>query len=216
VGVFTGTELRMYVDGELADVQPHSNSPVNQAREVALGRHGDPVAVREYRGLIDEVAYQPRALGQDEVRAIHRAGAAGKCKPEPAACAPVPPGLVSCWPGEGNGQDPMAVNDGTPTGTTTFAVGQVGRSMAFPGTFDGVLVPDSPSLNLQALTIDAWVKRDRPGTAGTARGGLEEAECGVHGHRRSPGRLGDVRSRASDTGEVRLARARIPSGGEIH
>jgi len=179
-GVFTGTELRMYLDGELMGSTPHALAPVNNDRDLALGRHADPVGVREFRGFLDEVTVFPRALGEDEVRAVYLTGAAGKCKAQPAACAPAPAGLVSWWPGEGNGQDLMAVNDGTPTGTTTFAAGQVGRSMAFPATYDGVLVPDSPSLQLQALTIEAWVKRDRLDVAGPGPS-CAEGEIFVYG-----------------------------------
>ena len=179
-GVFTGTDLRMYVDGELVHSYPHAKAPVNNDRDVAIGRHADPVPVREFRGLIDEVEYVNRALGPDEVRAIAFSGAAGKCKPAAPQCASAPSGLVSWWRGEGNGLDVTGLNNGTPTGTTTFTSGKVGQAMAFPGTYDGILIPGSPSLHLQSFTIDAWVKRDRLDAAGT--GPSSEGEIFVYGY----------------------------------
>jgi len=168
------------VDGELVHSYPHAKAPVNNDRDVAIGRHADPVPVREFRGLIDEVEYVNRALGPDEVRAIAFSGAAGKCKPAAPQCASAPSGLVSWWRGEGNGLDVTGLNNGTPTGTTTFTSGKVGQAMAFPGTYDGILIPGSPSLHLQSFTIDAWVKRDRLDAAGT--GPSSEGEIFVYGY----------------------------------
>ena len=179
-GVFTGTELQMYLDGVLTWITLHSNSPVNNARDVFIGKHG-VFDVRHFHGLIDEVEYINRALTGDEVRAIYLTGAAGKCKPAPAQCAPVPAGLVSWWPAEGNGVDLTGLNPGTLTGTTAFGGGMVGQAFAFPATFDGVLIPNSPSLQLQSFTVDAWVKRDRLDLAGTGPS-CSEGEIFVYGY----------------------------------
>lgn len=74
----------------------------------------------------------------------------------PAECTPPPPNMVSWWPGDGNAADLIGTNDGTLQGGVTFVEGQVGQAFQFDGT-GAVEIADSPSLNVQAFTIDAWV-----------------------------------------------------------
>ncbi|MFH1265601.1 MAG: hypothetical protein ABIK89_07720, partial [Planctomycetota bacterium] len=51
-----------------------------------------------------------------------------------AACAPVPPDLVSWWPGDGNADDiGDAGNHGTLYGGVSYAEGMVGRAFEFDG-----------------------------------------------------------------------------------
>jgi lysophospholipase L1-like esterase len=74
----------------------------------------------------------------------------------PTACTPPPPNMVSWWPGDGNADDLVGTNHGTLEGGVTFVEGQVGQAFQFDGT-GAVEIADSPSLNVQAFTIDAWV-----------------------------------------------------------
>lgn len=74
----------------------------------------------------------------------------------PAACTPLPPGLVSWWPGDGNAADLVGINHGTLQGGVTFVEGQVGQAFQFDGAGE-VEMAGSPSLNVQTFTIDAWV-----------------------------------------------------------
>jgi len=57
-------------------------------------------------------------------------------------------------------------NNGVRVGTaTTSATGMFGSSGTFNGTTDYISIPDSTSLNIPtALSISAWVKRERTGT----------------------------------------------------
>jgi len=85
----------------------------------------------------------------------------------PENCTPPPYGLVSWWPGEGNGNDVMGRNSGTPKGTVAFAPGMVSEAFSLDGN-SYIEAPDSPSLAFtEALTIDAWIKRtaNKPGCA---------------------------------------------------
>ena len=45
-------------------------------------------------------------------------------------CAPVPPGIVSWWRGEGNAQDQTGSNPGTLQGGVTFGSGKVGQAFS--------------------------------------------------------------------------------------
>ena len=77
------------------------------------------------------------------------------------ACAPVPPGLVAWWRGEGNGLDHTGTNHGALVNLPNFAGGKVGGG--FSGNYSNaggyVEVPDSTSLTLtKSITIEGWLK----------------------------------------------------------
>ncbi|HKF41482.1 MAG TPA: LamG domain-containing protein, partial [Thermoanaerobaculia bacterium] len=106
-----------------------------------------------WKGQIDEVEVFRRALSQPEIAAIANAGSSGKC----AACAPVPPNIVSWWRAENNADDAEGANNGSLQGGAAFAAGEVGQAFSLNGTSAFVDVPDSPSLNPTSITLDAWV-----------------------------------------------------------
>ena len=74
-------------------------------------------------------------------------------------CAPVPDGIVSWWPGEGDASDIVSGNDGTLIGGVTFAAGLVGQAFSLNGVDGFVSVPDDPSLSFGTndFTVDLWV-----------------------------------------------------------
>ncbi|HMV87797.1 MAG TPA: putative Ig domain-containing protein [Blastocatellia bacterium] len=75
-------------------------------------------------------------------------------------CVPPPPGLVSWWRGNGDANDSISGNHGTPQNGATFAAGFVGQAFSFDGLDDVVRVPHNPNLNAGTgdVTIDAWMK----------------------------------------------------------
>jgi Concanavalin A-like lectin/glucanases superfamily len=67
-----------------------------------------------------------------------------------------PSGVVSWYKAEDNADDAVGDNHGT-AHATTYGPGLVGRAFQFDG--EGyVRVPDAPSLNSAAITVEAWVK----------------------------------------------------------
>jgi hypothetical protein len=84
---------------------------------------------------------------------------------ETSGCAQVPSGIVSWYPAdesaaeEGNAVDIVSHNDGTLRNGATFAPGKVGDAFSLDGVDDNIEVPDSDSLDLNTLTIDAWINR---------------------------------------------------------
>ncbi len=106
---------------------------------------------------LDEISLFSRALTATEVRAIFRAGTAGKCPPPPQ-CEPPPDGLVAWWRGEDDTWDNAGLNHGVPV-AASYAPGIVGRS--FSSTSGWLAIPSSAELNVGAgpgLTIEGWVK----------------------------------------------------------
>src|SRR5687768_9110376 len=62
-------------------------------------------------------------------------------------CAPLPAGLVSWWPGDGDSTDRYGVNHGAPQGGVGFSSGVVGQTFSLDGVDDFINVPDSPLLD---------------------------------------------------------------------
>ena len=78
----------------------------------------------------------------------------------PPPCAPVLSGMADWWPGEGNANDTVGVNQGTLVGGVSFAPGEVGQAFLFDGSSGYVSIPDSPSLDsfVTNITIELWLK----------------------------------------------------------
>ena len=68
----------------------------------------------------------------------------------------LPSGIVSWYKAEGNADDAVGNNNGT-AHAITYGPGKVGRAFQFDGG-GYVRVPDAPSLNSPAITVEAWVK----------------------------------------------------------
>jgi hypothetical protein len=72
-----------------------------------------------------------------------------------------PTGLVALWSGEGNANDIVNGNNGTPMGALSYANGEVGQAFVFNASTSYISVPASPSLNLGTnggFTIECWIK----------------------------------------------------------
>src|SRR5579859_681845 len=68
-------------------------------------------------------------------------------------------GLVSWWPGNGNYNDVISGNNGTPFGGVGFAPAEYGKGFSFTGNDGRIFVPDAPSLAITGpMAITAWVK----------------------------------------------------------
>src|SRR5438132_1473161 len=84
-----------------------------------------------------------------------------------ALFAPIPPGLVSWWPGENNANDIYGSNNGTLVNGTGFAAGKVGQAFSLDGVNDYVDV--GAGFNLDKMTLDAWVFIDPATNTGERR-----------------------------------------------
>ena len=91
---------------------------------------------------------------------------ASACVLNAATCSPPPAGLVSWWRAEGDATDFVGANNGTLEAGTVFVPGEVGQAFEFQAPGSGVDVGMPTNLELQDFTIETWVKRTSPNTAG--------------------------------------------------
>jgi hypothetical protein len=113
--------------------------------ETSVNRRGDRMSLKESRfawiGLLGLLMTIPSFLRAQD-------------------CAPIPDGIVSWWPAEGDATDILGdgSTNGTLVGGVTFADGMVGQAFLFDGTDGRVEVPHNPNQNTGSqITIEAWV-----------------------------------------------------------
>jgi streptogramin lyase len=68
-------------------------------------------------------------------------------------------GLVGWWHADGNYNDSVGDNTGTPVGALSFVPGELGQAFNDSGSGEAVSLGNTSALQLQSFTIDAWVKR---------------------------------------------------------
>jgi len=74
-------------------------------------------------------------------------------------CTPPVSGLVGWWRAEGNATDVVSANNGTLHGNVSYTVGEVGQGFVFGGNGSYVGLNNTTALQLQNLTIEAWIQR---------------------------------------------------------
>jgi C1A family cysteine protease len=83
----------------------------------------------------------------------------------PTNCDPVPSGIVSWWPGDGNANDIIGTNNGILAPDVTFGPAEVGQGFQLNDTNAYILVPASATLNVgtnSGLTVEAWIYPTNP------------------------------------------------------
>lgn len=90
-GVYDGSTMKVYVNGELGGQIPYSQGVFAGTADVSIGAiaSGGPVgqSAGNFSGKVDEATVYNRPISAVEVKAIFNAGSAGKCKE--STCAPV-------------------------------------------------------------------------------------------------------------------------------
>jgi Concanavalin A-like lectin/glucanases superfamily/Immunoglobulin domain len=78
--------------------------------------------------------------------------------PAPPCVAP-PTNLISWWRGESNAVDTVSGNNGTLSGGAGYGPGRAGAGFLMNGTGAVVQITNAPNLQIQDLTIEAWIRR---------------------------------------------------------
>lgn len=149
-GVFTGSELRIYVDGRLDGTTVSSTPPAAGTRSLKIGARGDaPVSC--FDGYLDEVRLSTGALYSGNFApAPHLTATAGQTR-----------GLwkfddLAATDSSGNGNHGSFQN-----GATVGSVDEYPEygSVALDGAASYVQIPDSPTLDIAGkITVEAWIK----------------------------------------------------------
>jgi len=156
VGTFDGTTANIYVNGVLMDSDTATGSIPSSSNDLFIGNSVD-LSDRGFDGLIDELAIYTRALTSEEVASLFNSGGNGKCVPTLS----LPKGAISSWQGNGNANDSIGSNHGTPQNCVTYGPGIVGQAFHFDGNNQFVEVSDSATLDVtSAFTLEGWVRFD--------------------------------------------------------
>lgn len=144
-GTFDGSTVRLYLDGiEVGSGTPDSGNIDYSSTEPLI--FGDYVGGGlPFSGGIDDVQIYNRALTAEEIIASYAAGR-----------------LASWWRAEGNASDAIGTNNGTLAGTASFALGR-SAGKAFQTAGGLVQIPDSSTLHLTKITVEAVVSGASPG-----------------------------------------------------
>jgi hypothetical protein len=74
-------------------------------------------------------------------------------------CISAPSNLVAWWRAESNALDELGGLNGTPTGSISYAPGEVGQGFLFGGQDAAVVLGYATNLQLQNFTIESWIQR---------------------------------------------------------
>lgn len=77
----------------------------------------------------------------------------------PPPCLNAPSNMVSWWRGEGGAADEVSGNHGVLSNGVSFAAVRAGQGFGFNGGGAVVQLGNPPNLQLQDLTIEAWIRR---------------------------------------------------------
>jgi formylglycine-generating enzyme len=126
-GIWTGTQIGIYVDGVLQVANSSTTLPVNNQRDLLFATSwGGGTHTRFFSGQLDEVTYYDRALTSEEVVSIFNAGIHGKCKDAvatpttPAGMALIPAGAFTM--GNSISDSDTTISDSDITDATPISV----------------------------------------------------------------------------------------------
>ena len=146
VFTYNGSHTGLYINGELKKTAEAEGSVQPNSNYLIIG--GKPSVEHTVGGIVDEVAIYDTALSSTEIKARYDAM-------KPAE------GSVSLWHLDENGgtiaYDSADGNDGTISGAT-WTTGVNGSALEFDGTDDKVEIDNADNLDLNTITVGAWIK----------------------------------------------------------
>jgi len=148
-GVFTGSQIMIYINGEVDTAQPLTGSVPRSTLNAAIGAHcfgGKDF----FNGVIDEVAIYDYARTAEDVQNDFN------------SVAKNPVGYWRFDEGSGTvaGDSSGNGNTGTLKNGPQWVDGVIGKALKFDGTNDYVYVPHSSSLDIvgNEISVEYWIK----------------------------------------------------------
>lgn len=154
VGTHDGTNIRLYINGQLEGTGT-ATFPIDYGTTpLYLGNAQVPFS-GYFNGVLDETTIYDRALTAMEVSSIYNANSSGKCKPvatNPAA------NQIAWLTGDGDTRDFLGANpNGILRGNANFRVGKVGQAFNLDGSGDYVeIADDADHRPANDLTVEGW------------------------------------------------------------
>jgi len=161
----SGGTLSIYKNGEFVD-SIASGDTVNFSGILQIGTNWS-VVPGWWNGDIDEVRTYNRALSANEIKQLYDS-TKGSVINKTASPGNLSDGLVGHWTFDGPDMVSNIAdisgnsNHGALQGqtSTTTVIGKIGQALDFDGVDDGILVPDSNSLDIGTndMSISGWIK----------------------------------------------------------
>jgi hypothetical protein len=150
-------DMKLYVDGILSahtntTLRPLCDLDPTQEPAIGIGNMGGSSGEFPFNGLVDEISLYNRALRESEVKAIYKAGSAGKTPSPPLA------GLVNWWRAEGDTRNAVNGKLAMLKGGASFGPGKIGRAFDFNRTSARIEVPrnDVWDFGTNNFTVALW------------------------------------------------------------
>jgi hypothetical protein len=162
VGVYTGSQLRIYIDGALNASANATGAISRNAHNVQIARNAE-AANREFDGQICDVRVYSIALSASQVSELYGLVGHWKLNQTSGATATDSSGVAS---------------NGAVTGTANWSTdcGAM-KAFDFDGSTNYITIPDSIYLRpTSALTIAAWVKGDAWGSGSSCNAILRKGD----------------------------------------
>jgi hypothetical protein len=166
VGVYTGSQIILYVDGKEVGTTAYSSGFLNTANSLRLGQLNNGTGY--FQGAqLDEVKLYDFALSLEQIKVQHNRGAVAGLSvgqvSNPGS------GPVAYWKfDEGSGLtavDSSGYSHTAIASGTTIGQGKVGKSRLFNGSTDYLsAAPTAANQPANAITVMAWVKFNAFGT----------------------------------------------------
>jgi Concanavalin A-like lectin/glucanases superfamily/Immunoglobulin domain len=148
-GVYDGSIVHLYLDGVEEGTGTAASGPIAYSTNFLGGNlliGNDEHFSFPYGGVVDDVKIYDQALTASEILATYNSAS----------------NLVSWWAAEGNANDTFGLNNGSLSGTVSYVAGrEVGQ--AFRTTAGAVVIPDSSSLQVSNVTVEAVISGSAPG-----------------------------------------------------
>ena len=156
-GTYDGSQLKLYVDGELEANSPYEGSIAGSTFNVNIGRNAE-ITDRFYDGLIDDVVIFSRALDGTEITDLKNNGGASFIgDPNLSALWELDESSgVTAYDSSGNGID-GSLEPSSPLWQP--AGGQLDGALEFDGFNDCVFIPNESRFDItNQVTVSAWIK----------------------------------------------------------
>ncbi|GAB5518897.1 MAG: hypothetical protein RhofKO_11480 [Rhodothermales bacterium] len=156
-GVYNGSQLRLYVDGQLEATQSIPTTTTSVQADLLIGHHHASSSYT-FAGRLDEVGAYRVALSEAAITALYEAHVDDPTTANRIGYWPLDTTEACTTPDEAGRSDGALLN-GCPDDGPQAIPGIAGQALTFGHRADAVEVAASAELNtLEAVTMAAWVK----------------------------------------------------------